>query len=512
MIAKTAENAAPMVPRAHGDFYVQIVHQFPLGMALLHLSDPSRRASWKTIAANARARRLLGANFDKRLKVLISNLGELAKKPIDVTGAIRDAFDQHQSILLGHISEQTKMQPADVYAVHALPLEQNYVAIVLHDVSTDVQANRDRAKAETRLEQICRSARAILWTADPTTLEFRSVTREARSILGYWVERWRSEPNFWHNHAHPDDWELIQSRCSQIGVNGSVEQLDFRMYDVEEKIHWFRLHLSMGRSSAGQPELSGVMVDITDEKRNEQAARELSAQVMRAQERERKRISRDLHDSVGQYLTGLHFGLAKMKRQSYEGAELRSKLDECIRSVQVCMEELRAVSYALHPPAIEMLGLAPAMEWQAKRFAEQSSMQVNMDAVEKIERMDGDREIALFRVFQECLSNVRRHAKTDEVLVRLRQESGAVILEVADNGVGVPNDVFEDLSRGRRGIGLLKMRERLTELGGALEVRSGGKGTTVRARLPHGKTSETVQSKPSPAAAGNSAGCKGEPR
>jgi PAS domain S-box-containing protein len=492
MKAAAAGTDTPEIPSAAVDFYAQMVREFPWGMFVLHLRDPERTSTWRQVAANSRAKRLLGSDFTERLKLPISSEGELADRPIDIAAAIRYVLEQRRARPLGHVTGGAKNQPPEIYAVHALPLEQNCVAVVLYDVSKDVRARRDQTGAKARLNQICRSARAILWTADPETLEFTSVTPEARSILGYWVERWSSEPNFWHNHAHPDDWELIQSHCLQTARDGAPTQWDLRMYDVEGKTHWFRVHLSVAEPRTGRAQLSGVMVDITDQKRNEQAARELSAQVMRAQEQERKRISRDLHDSVGQYLTGLHWSLSRIVRNESSDEKLREELKECAQMVRVCMDEVRAVSYALHPPAIDMLGLAPALEWQAKRFAEQSALQIHLDIPERIHRTDADREIALFRVFQECLSNVRRHAKTDTAHARLRTDEQSIILEVEDSGVGVPPDVFDNPGRKGRGIGLLKMRERLAELGGTLEIISNEPGTTVRARVPHGRRAESA--------------------
>ena len=494
MTARRPPTKVPKLSSAAVHFYEQMVRELPWGMTVLHLRNPKLESTWTLIAANARAKRLLGGKFSKHLKLPVSSDGELAKPTVDIARAIRAAMDQGRAKLLGHVVERKRLEPVEVYAAHALPLAQNCVAIVLHDVSRDARAKRDQTGAEARLDQICRSARAIMWTANPATLEFTHVTPEARSILGYWVERWCREPNFWRSHLHPDDWELVQSRCSQTAMTGGAAQFDCRMYDVSGHVHWFRVHLSISDRHARRAELSGVMVDITDQKQNEQAARELSAHVMRAQERERKRISRDLHDSVGQHLTGLHWSLARVARNSGEDKKLREDLKECAQMVRVCMDEVRAVSYALHPPAIDMLGLAPALEWQAKRFAEQSALKIHLDIPERIDRMDADREIALFRVFQECLSNVRRHANTDSAHARLRTDEQSIILEVEDRGVGVPPNLFDSLGRDGRGVGLLKMRERLTELGGTLEVISSGPGTTVRARVPRNSRTEAARS------------------
>jgi PAS domain S-box-containing protein len=459
-------------------------------MLVLQLRRRGRESTWATVSANSKARRLLGSNFGKNPRLPVLRTGRSAEHSIDVDAALRATVDSRRPALLGHVTELSAFQSLAIYAVHALPLDRNCVAIVLRDVNQDAKARRDKKAAAARLDQICRAARAIQWSADPDTLEFTSVTSEAQAILGYWTERWLSESDFWRNHAHPDDREALRSQCLEAARAGNAGPSECRMLDIEGRIHWFNVRVTMESALNNRAELSGVMVDITEQKQTSQAARELSAQVTRAQEHERKRISRDLHDSVGQNLTGLHWSLARIGRQQSVGGKLKVDLKECEHMVQVCIEEVRAVSQGLYPPALEMLGLAPVVEWQAKRFAEQSGLQIRLEMPERMERMEPDREITLFRVFQECLSNVRRHSNSDAAAVRLRQESGAVILEVEDRGVGAPADLIDRLERGRRGVGLLKMRERLVELGGTLEIIPCSPGTLVRARLPDPKKSE----------------------
>jgi signal transduction histidine kinase len=220
--------------------------------------------------------------------------------------------------------------------------------------------------------------------------------------------------------------------------------------------------------------------------RDEGRARDLALQVTRAEERERKRISRELHDSIGQSLTGLHWKLSRIRREETSLNGLGAKLDECVDLAKACMDELRMVSSGLQPPVLEMLGLGPALQWQAKRFFELSELQVKLDIEPGIERLDPDSELSLFRVFQECLSNVRRHARTECAQARLMADAGHVILEVQDRGIGLPAACLSlagQKHRGR-GLGLLKMRERVAELGGSLEIESNESGTVIRASVP----------------------------
>jgi signal transduction histidine kinase len=217
--------------------------------------------------------------------------------------------------------------------------------------------------------------------------------------------------------------------------------------------------------------------------RDEGRARDLALRVTRAEERERKRISRELHDSIGQSLTGLHWKLSKIRREETSLNGLGPKLDECIDMAKACMDELRIVSSGLQPPVLEMLGLASALQWHAKRFAELSELKVKLSVDPEIERLDSDSELSLFRVFQECLSNVRRHARTDWAHARLRVDEERVILEVEDRGIGMAANCVTSAEHKHRGLGLLKMRERVAELGGSLEIESNGEGTLVRASV-----------------------------
>jgi signal transduction histidine kinase len=211
---------------------------------------------------------------------------------------------------------------------------------------------------------------------------------------------------------------------------------------------------------------------------------DLLRSVLHAQEQDHKRISRDLHDSLGQMMAALKWKLATFRQLSIENAAVTQMLDECLNLAKDCHEEIRAVSYEMRPPVLETLGLDSALEWQAKRVAQQCGLKVTLNLQPSIGRLGPDVELALFRAFQECLSNVRRHAQTDTVVSRLRRKGRNVVLEVEDRGVGLPQRFCEELACGKRGTGLLKMRERMSELGGTLEIRSSSRGTTVCASVP----------------------------
>jgi PAS domain S-box-containing protein len=386
---------------------------------------------------------------------------------------------------IGFVRKPGRAAPYESYSLTAIPLPGSCVGIVFEDATAALKAIHSRIEAEARLTQICESARAILWTADPATLEFRYVSPEAFPVLGYWVERWQHERDFLRGHVVPEDWPLVQSALARVAADGAACRMDFRMVHADGRQIWFRTHVRLADVSTDRSELHGVMVDITDQKRGELGAREFSLKVLRGQELERKRISSELHENIAQSLGSLQWMLSGLARGDAAEEERAKQFQECIQLMQSCIEQIRSVSYDLQPPVLEMLGLVPALQWHARRFAEQSGVHVRLEAPSSgVERLGEEPEITLFRVFQECLSNVQRHARTGSALARIRLESDTIVLEIEDRGVGVPPDLFHHLDRGGRGGGLLKLRERMQHLHGKLEVESNGRGTLVRATLP----------------------------
>ncbi|GLC27729.1 histidine kinase [Roseisolibacter agri] len=214
--------------------------------------------------------------------------------------------------------------------------------------------------------------------------------------------------------------------------------------------------------------------------------RTLAMQAVRAQDDERSRIARELHDSTAQNIAALTYQLAAAARQAGESGqpELEATLRELREQTGELLEEVRLLSHAIHPRVLDDLGLVPALEWLARRTREHTALEVQVDA-----DLPGDpadmsdaTAAALYRVAQESLRNVERHARAHVARVTLRAEADDVILEVVDDGRGF--DVAEAEAR-RPGMGLFSMRERLGLVGGSFEISTAaGRGTRVRARAP----------------------------
>jgi len=230
-----------------------------------------------------------------------------------------------------------------------------------------------------------------------------------------------------------------------------------------------------------------VVHDVTARKRAEQDLRALSAELMRSQDEERRRIGRDLHDSTGQTLAALELGLAQLMNDSRpSAAERRELLEHCAALATQCSTEIRTASYLLHPPLLDELGLLSALRWLADGFRQRTSLEVRLDLPTGIERLPPDHELSLFRIAQEALTNVHRHAESPWVAIRLKAQSDSVMLEIEDGGRGIActGQAGTAGEAPPLGVGLAGMRERISQIGGTFSVESAGVGTRVRTIIP----------------------------
>lgn len=209
---------------------------------------------------------------------------------------------------------------------------------------------------------------------------------------------------------------------------------------------------------------------------------ELLGQTLRLQDAERRHIGRELHDSTGQVLAALEINLSLLQRRGAALApDLKRLLDESAELARQCRATIRTTSYLLHPPLLEELGLAMALRWLADGFRERSAISLDVQVPVQFERLPPDVELALFRVAQEALTNVQRHASGGSASLSLERHGDAVRLSIADSGAGM---VSAEGSYGIAGVGLASMRERMAEMGGELQIESDESGTCITAVLP----------------------------
>jgi signal transduction histidine kinase len=215
--------------------------------------------------------------------------------------------------------------------------------------------------------------------------------------------------------------------------------------------------------------------------------RALAGSLMHAQDDERRRIAQLLHETTAQDLAALKMHLARLSRTASPwSATDREVLTESIALAEQAITEIRTLSYLLHPPFLDEAGLLSALRWYAAGFAQRSGIKVELELPEQFQRPPLDTETALFRIVQEALINIHRHAGSETARIRLQGDAETLVLEIEDQGHGIPKAVLTDILRGGGGVGvgIAGMSERIEQLGGSLEITSDAHGTTVRTRLP----------------------------
>jgi signal transduction histidine kinase len=239
--------------------------------------------------------------------------------------------------------------------------------------------------------------------------------------------------------------------------------------------------------------LHSALADRIEERTTELNAaiaglRQLSARLLQAQDDERRRLARELHDSVGQLLAAISMNLQTLRASQLDPAAAAAA-EENAKLVEQISSEIRTMSHLLHPPLLDEVGLASALRWYVDEFAVRSKIAVQLEVSGDFGRLTNDMEIAIFRMVQECLTNVHRHSNSETGEVCLVRDPERVRVEVKDKGKGIPPEKQWALSSSQRGgVGFRGMRERIQELGGRLDIQSDNNGTVVTATMPVAKS------------------------
>lgn len=291
--------------------------------------------------------------------------------------------------------------------------------------------------------------------------------------------------------VHPDDLDGVERhlwKLARLG-DGEVASNEYRMRHKEgHYLHCLSRDTVFSRDAAGAVELIlGIAVDISEQKGMERTVRRLVDQMVTVRREERRRIAQDLHDSTAQHLIAAELALIRVQA-AYAGGEggsasasvsVDEALGDVMSEIKEAEREIRVLSFLLHPPSIEQRGIADPIRSLALGFGSRAELDVRAEIASAADSLPDEIGIAMFRVCQEALTNVHRHARAKSVSVTLEMDEMSVSLVVADDGTG-----FDGTKRAlTTGIGLAGMRERLERLGGSLEVRC-GPGTRVIASVP----------------------------
>jgi PAS domain S-box-containing protein len=262
-----------------------------------------------------------------------------------------------------------------------------------------------------------------------------------------------------------------------IGVVNFFSDLTERKQQGAEREHL--LQEAQTRSAELQEARHGLESKI---ERRTIALRHLSSRLIHVQDEERRRIARELHDSIGQYLAALGMNLSQFEKGNT--SKFPEMLIECRQLLNQCISETRTLSYLLHPPLLDELGFASAATSYVEEFARRSKIKTEI-LMDLPNRLSEDTEILLFRVLQESLTNIHRHSGSNRATIRAGMEGETVYLEIRDYGHGIPEKTLESfrITGNGVGVGLTGIRERLREVDGKLDISSSTDGTILRISL-----------------------------
>lgn len=232
---------------------------------------------------------------------------------------------------------------------------------------------------------------------------------------------------------------------------------------------------------------SSLQTEIADRKDKEELLRQLSGHLMTAQDQERRRIARELHDNSGQTLAAIAVNLSRIENLVPDAPpKVKNLVADTAAMAEQTSREIRTISYLLHPPLLEESGLLSAIGWLANGFMQRSGIKTEVAAPAEFERLPADIEVTIFRIVQETLTNVARHSGSKTAFIKLTRQPGEIVLEVRDEGTGIPPEKLEKVhgNVSALGVGVAGVWERVRQFGGALEINSNSRGTTVMVVVP----------------------------
>jgi PAS domain S-box-containing protein len=349
------------------------------------------------------------------------------------------------------------------------------------DITDRKEMEKSRVTAEAHYGQLLETVDAIVWRAYPDSACYSFVSGQVEHILGYPLERWLQEPNFWANHLHPEDRDRVLQACAEDVAQGKAHVLEYRIIAADGRIVWLHDKTRIVTDRGKPVELVGIMVDITPLKEAEERLRLLGARLIEAQELERSRIARELHDDINQRLALIAIELEDFdKRHLQKNKQFRAYSRSLWTKTSDVTSRISRLCGLLHSSKLEHLGLVPAVRDLCAVVSENQGIRIDVSVRSLPHRLPADVALCLFRICQESLANAIKHGGCSRARVRLQRRAGAVELTVTDNGCG-----FDFDTRGGTGLGLISMQERASLLGGTFSVKSGiGSGTTVFARVP----------------------------
>lgn len=325
----------------------------------------------------------------------------------------------------------------------------------------------------------------VFWLLDPKSLGAIYVSPAFEHICERPVSSLLSNPTSYRDLIHPDDAPHVLEQLALLEQTNEFHE-QFRIL-CPPGAKWVEVWGFTAKDSLGNvTALVGTVKDITERRRSEDELKKLSGRLLQSQDDERRRIARGLHDETGQNLVALSSTLSHLHASIPSTSRvLRKSISQCQELADVCIREIRTLSYLLHPPMLDEAGLEDAIRHYASGFTERTGIEVKLEISRDFGRLAQEEEMALFRVMQESLVNTQRHSGSLSVTISLDRTGQGIVLQISDQGRGIQGIDKRHLKEVcfAGGVGIQSMRERMKQVRGQLEIDSGPSGTTVRAMV-----------------------------
>jgi PAS domain S-box-containing protein len=353
---------------------------------------------------------------------------------------------------------------------------------LIADITDAKQAEKARDASEERLRLAQQVARIGTFEWDIQT-GVNTWTQELEAIYGLPPGGFGATQTAFKSLVYPDDRPGVIELVDRSLKTGQPTQGEWRVVWRDGSIHWIAGRWQVFMNESGEPSrMIGVNMDITERKLAEEALAGVGRRLIQAQERERTRIGRDLHDDINQRLAALQIDLDELGQFPRETpANLQARLMEIGARVSDIGSDVQAISHRLHSSKLEYLGLVAACKGFCNELADRQKVSVDFEAEDVPRRMPYDVSLTLFRVLQESLQNAIKHSGSQHFQVQLHGVSGEIQLTIRDNGIGF--DV--DAAMNTHGLGLISMRERVSLMKGTILIASKpSRGTEINVRVP----------------------------
>jgi len=352
--------------------------------------------------------------------------------------------------------------------------------LVNHD---DVVVTKEALrKSEERLSQLLETTKILVWEAEPATWRFTYVSKQAVEMLGYPIAQWY-KPDFLSSHIHHNDEQRALSFCQKHRHLADHHDLTFRMMARDGRIVWVQNIISVTHENGKPIRMHGFMIDISERKRAEEALQELSGRLIAAQEEERRRVARELHDDLSQKMGLMSIGLEQLAQdqETQKTANLRPRFRKLQKQAEEISADIHRLSYKLHPSKLDHLGLAAAVKSLCNEPSERRNLRIELKQTGFPATLSKDITLCAFRVVQEGLRNCMKHSGAQTVQVVLEKTDDSLHLSISDDGCGF--DMNSDAMR--KGLGFVSMKERLHLVGGGIQIYSRPlRGTCIKASIP----------------------------